>query len=134
MTQIISQTFRVRTGTEGPSHDPYSYEEYILCRNGVVTKLHLGLAEFCRGEENGEEFFIKGKGAMDKWESITNIPVKSLNRLDNRLNGMPQRCPYCFNSSSNYVVHGGYVGESIFTCPKCDNVVWEEAVTEAMIR
>lgn len=39
-----------RTGSEGPKHDPYGYEEYIgytkYAEGGVRVKLHLGLLNY----------------------------------------------------------------------------------------
>ena len=41
--KLNTRTISKKTGTEGPKHDPYSFEEFIYECNGKVTTLHMGL-------------------------------------------------------------------------------------------
>jgi len=38
----------LRTGSEGPSHDPYAFKEYEIDRDGLVATLHLGLGAWVK--------------------------------------------------------------------------------------
>lgn len=44
MNTMNGTKVRIRSGSEGPSHDPYSYHEITVERLGREVTLHLGLA------------------------------------------------------------------------------------------
>ncbi len=48
----------MRTGSEGPSHDPYSFREYEIERNDQTLVLHMGLG--CWLEEDGKSTYKNG--------------------------------------------------------------------------
>ncbi len=65
--------FNVKHGTEGPTHDPYSYTEYTFVKDNKNFKIHLGLAQYIEvdgkkipaiGEDydNEEAFILKHTG------------------------------------------------------------------------
>lgn len=43
MITVTKRTLDLRTGSEGPVHDPYGYTEYIVNINGDKVVAHLGI-------------------------------------------------------------------------------------------
>ena len=76
-----------RTGTEGPHHDPYSYEERIVHVNDVTVKLHLGLMIWC------EAYTLSGLAvsrtderlAVNLFTVITGLTPKAFDKAYDRL-------------------------------------------------
>lgn len=136
----------VRTGTEGPSHDPYGYTEIEFTRtDGVVVTYHAGLGEWCkvsltppekrRGvRHHGEDLIahcIDDDGAASLFETATGLSPQQAEKVYQRLHGPQRRCPHCGGRKFSW--HGGYVGEAMQCCTACDRIVYCEPVTLSMI-
>lgn len=129
--KIEQRELSLRTGTEGPRHDPYGYEERIVTVNNCTYKLHLGLA--CYGKEE-DETMVEGEEAVAWWMARTGLSPDQFDKAYLRLTEPPRRCPAC---RSKVEYHSGYVGEPIACCsnPACSTgVCWSEEVTERMIQ
>lgn len=133
--KIEQRELDLRTGTEGPRHDPYGYEERIVHLNNSTYKLHLGLV--CYAEERigtAECAAVEGEEAIQWWCARTGLTPDQFDKAYLRLTEPPRRCPAC---RSKVEYHRGYVGESIACCsnPACSTgVCWSEDVTERMIQ
>ena len=76
----------LRTGSEGPPHDPYHFDELTVERRNSKTVIHLGLAVWCQHNKgtkvNGEEY------ASALFEAHVGMPwhvvLKSLRKLEER--------------------------------------------------
>jgi hypothetical protein len=83
---ITQRKLAMRTGWEGPSHDPYSWLECTLTLNGVAITLHMGLATWIK---------IDGKRIDDHtpdsslapllFERHTGLTVYTFNEAYNRI-------------------------------------------------
>ncbi len=129
--KITQRQLTLKTGTEGPRHDPYGYEERIVELNEHTYKLHLGLA--CYAKE-ADETMVEGEEAVAWWVARTGLSPDEFDKAYLRLTEPPRRCPAC---RSKVEYHSGFVGESVACCanPACTTgIVWSEEVTESMIQ
>lgn len=76
---MSSLTLDLRNGTEGPKHDPYSYSEYIVEKDGVEIVLHLGLTSrlTVQGETLAEH---DDELCAEEFETLTGIPMNKFER------------------------------------------------------
>lgn len=71
-SHLTQRSLDLRTGSEGPQHDPYSFTEMIMTVNGNETRLHLGLG--CWLKLNGEMFVPYDEElAVKIWINITGL-------------------------------------------------------------
>lgn len=84
---VTKRELDVRTGSEGPRHDPYGFEERIVYVNDITVKLHTGLGVWCKAfakadhplETNDEKL------AVDLFTTITGLTPEAFDRAYNRL-------------------------------------------------
>lgn len=102
----------MKTGIEGPRHDPYGYTEWTWERSGHRIVLHEGLGDWV--EIDGTRI---DRGTPARWvfETSVGISLKTLERVIHR----PKRC--C-DRQSIYEVDG-YPGESFDVCGNCGAIV-----------
>ena len=136
MKTITTRTLSKRSGTEGPHHDPYGYEELIVKCNGFTYKLHLGLrVYFEMTTPQGAKFAEEDEAVATEWfKWYTGLTPDQFGKAYQRLHDCPRRCPHCHGRLR---CGSGYVGEAIVFCDNkgCStNIVWCQDVTEAMIR
>jgi hypothetical protein len=119
----MNQIF-IRTGSEGPPHDPYHYEEItVLGRNGKVT-MHSGLAVWI--SVDGRKHYV-GNGTqmsdmhiVEEFQQLTGIYPWVAERAY-------RQAPYkrhkrkCRHSIYERV--SGMPGETMVICRKCQSVV-----------
>lgn len=68
-------SIRIRTGSEGPAHDPYGYQEIEFTRtDGVVVTLHSGLGEWC-------EVYFPNRKEFRSWSWDNDAAVKAFQDL-----------------------------------------------------
>jgi len=128
-----------KSGREGPRHDPYSYEEWTVEKNGDEIVLHLGLGVFLK--VNGREVMRdQGKDSYDdgmlklnphiKWgykdvvaefEKRVGMTLVELDAKHNTYN-VPRKCPKCGNM--DYIDSEGFAGEPMLECDRCGTIVW----------
>ena len=73
----LQQGIRVRHGTEGPRHDPYSFVEITVTRlNGTVIVGHFGLLNWIKVNEKEFPFrYISGD-----WDEPSNAAQRAFER------------------------------------------------------
>ena len=108
----------IRTGTEGPRHDPYGYEELTVTseRCGTVT-LHTGLGTWLRvngacANEGDHNRCVK----LFEW--VCGITPQAARRAYERLRNRCQKC-----GGTDQRAQSGYPGETFYFCVRCDTVV-----------
>lgn len=115
-------------GAEGPTHDPYSYEEISVRVPGCEVMIHTGLA--CFIELNGEKFdipIVKSVVDYDKNFAATAefVLVSKIGYTREQLERMSRkaksRCPK--GGTHDIVSESGYPGEHFDVCLKCDRIV-----------
>jgi hypothetical protein len=123
----------LRTGTEGPRHDPYGYEEWTWRRAARTVVLHEGLGCWVSFDDRrlSNADLVRASGKADEsacrhwFEGITGVPMKTLERVIHR----PRRC--CARPRIDWVA--GYPGESLAVCRSCGDVVGSSFSEAAVI-
>lgn len=115
----------VKTGSEGPRHDPYAYREVTVKTPRGKTVLHEGLGTWL--SHNGHTFKRRPKGmTYEQWEAwlrtdkfvkLTGHTIQQLERIHRRLEG---RCRKC--GGRDFTWESGYPGEELQVCTACDRI------------
>lgn len=110
---------RKSTGSEGPRHDPYHYDELTIKTPQGEFVAHLGLAVYV--QENGEKISAAGNdyeqafkwqdSYLVKWTGYTN---KQLERIADQIKYRCKEGGYHYGPELD-----GYPGESFCLCQKC---------------
>ena len=129
--EILRRNIMVKTGKEGPRHDPYSYLEVTIVEeygNGIRKIVyHAGLDEFLYVDENGNKKWADhdDEFTFDQIKKMTGYSRELLMKLGLRKTTPPNKCPSC----RKYLeCDSGYAGETILFCPNdaCpESIVWE---------
>lgn len=108
------------TGTEGPSYDPYSYDELTAETPKGTLVVHLGLAEW--SEFNGIRFehYNEGDWADAALVAHTGYTWRQLERFASRKN---QYCPATANHRHNPYSMAGFPGETFEVCAACGQML-----------
>ena len=118
----------VRTGTEGPKEDPWSWTEREFERGGHRYVLRQGLDFWLEVDGARSRPYVSGdgpedEGAVRRFERLTGMPLARFDRYADRI-GNPRRCPKC--AGRRMAWRDGYPGESIRLCRDCGEVVAHE--------
>lgn len=109
----------LKTGSEGPRHDPYSYEEVTVeGRNGKTTA-HIGLGCWVRNN-SGPKIHVEDVDLDKAFERYTGVSIAVATKLYHTLpyRKHARRCG-CKETGSV----SGYPGETLEVCLKCGEVV-----------
>lgn len=112
------------TGSEGPKHDPYSFEEYQITTPQGKLVLHFGLGTWARfqdqpilldriQDENACVKLLRGNITRE----ATGYTLTQIERIARKLT---ERCR-C--GSKEFESASGFPGEHFTVCCKCGNVV-----------
>ncbi len=114
-------SIHIKTGTEGPKHDPYAYEELVVKRpNGTVT-LHEGLGVWCKLEKIPAVY--RDENALVIFEQATGITPATAKRVWCRQQERPLREHNARCKGRNFSCVSGYPGETFAMCTLCGEVV-----------
>lgn len=110
-------------GTEGPSHDPYSYEELTVCKNNKTVTLHLGLAEWIEIDGKRQEAVFRNmtEYAFDPSEEFKLQTGMTVEQFERRYYSNHNTCKKCGCDTTHSVA--GFPGESLNVCDNCGEVV-----------
>jgi hypothetical protein len=115
----------LRSGSEGPRHDPYAYEEVTVYRaDGRVATIHLGLASWMRSiDYNGVErkFDETPEILHSKFEATVGITPTSAIKALHRAKHNKIKRHSCGQQHLNWV--SGYPGEEMLCCGKCGHIL-----------
>ncbi len=124
------------TGSEGPTHDLYAWQEFRLETEGMILTLHVGLVTWFKAvdKDDGTELLCRGDRAAEEWTTATGITPEQFERAYAQVHGPKEKCPKC---GTQCEISGGMVGETILYCPSdkggCGDYMWSEEVTDSMI-
>jgi hypothetical protein len=127
---------KIKHGAEGPSHDPYSYDEITVLRdNGNVTKLHEGLGvwlehngrrvDICatssdlRGVDLGRAMYLE---YMRVFEVLSGISPRVAERAHHYATVILPHKLHRMRCDGDVYATTGYPGESFVCCEKCNFV------------
>ena len=114
----------IETGTEGPTHDPYGWEEMTVIRsNGDEVMLHSGLSLYV--DVNGQRFDSSGLDESASWDQAAAkfeehagcTPAVARNAYW-RYKNTCRKCGSCEQYGQT-----GFPGETLWMCCNCDAVV-----------
>jgi hypothetical protein len=107
-----------KSGSEGPRHDPYHFEEVTIHgRAGNVTA-HIGLGVWL--SVNGHRMEIPEVDLDISFQRLTGISIDVAFRLYRKL---PYRRHSRTCSGRSMVSMPGYPGERLYICEKCREVI-----------
>lgn len=103
----------VHHGSEGPSHDPYSYVEYDVTdkKTKKIIILHLGLAEWLKVDGKTIAEFGNSESVFE------NMTKLSPDKIDQAIEDKQSKCSKC--GSTETETKSGYPGETFVTCANC---------------
>lgn len=105
---------RVSSGSEGPSHDLYSYEEWDIEYEGRLLEIHLGLAVWAKIDKKDIDLDYDLKNLDQICVEFCGLTFKWVKRAYER---MQNRCSKCGCKTGREVE--GYPGESFTVCDNC---------------
>jgi hypothetical protein len=115
----------IKTGSEGPRHDPYGYEEITVHRaDGAHVTLHEGLGtwiEFkdaCGTGNKLDERDVPRTQIDAAFERVAGVSVEAARKAYRALRS---RCRNCGGRETKFA--RGYPGESFELCVQCGHVV-----------
>jgi hypothetical protein len=114
----------VRTGNEGPSHDPYSYEEYTVETPQGKTVLRSGLGTvltFNDIEVSLADYSFEDQGKLVRGSLFFMQTGWTLQQIRRIARKAKERCRKCGGRKT--VTDSGYPGETFECCAKCGNVM-----------
>jgi len=110
----------VKTGTEGPRHDPYSYTEYTVRRPGFdTTVIHLGLGEWFKRGTEMVHCSMDRKGFGFGIEDACGFTVTQIDRIVRKLEESRYRA---HKAHGGFEWQEGYPGEAFCMC-KCGKCI-----------
>jgi hypothetical protein len=110
-------SIELRSGSEGPAHDPYHFEEVTFTGRNGKTTYHCGLAMWL--EHNGVRIESE---VHEAWRRLTGFD--SVERAVNIYRMLPwrnhaARCP----ERKRFKCESGYPGESFIVCEACGEII-----------
>jgi DNA-directed RNA polymerase subunit RPC12/RpoP len=107
----------IKSGSEGPRHDPYSYLEITVTReSGATVCMHAGLIVWI--EVNGIRSDCSYETAAGIFEDIAGISLEVAEKVHER---RATQCSEC--GSRDLREQSGYPGETLYFCERCDAMV-----------
>lgn len=77
--------YKVKSGKEGPSHDPYGYEEFTFEKDGKKYKVHYGLAQYVEIDGKRNQALGNDYDNFEEFvEKHTGVTLNDLHDLDPR--------------------------------------------------
>jgi hypothetical protein len=117
---LVGARLTIKTGSEGPHYDPYSFTEFKHTRHTDKREvlLHMGLGEYIR--VNGKEVIENGPLCTEeeKFKELTGFYSWQWEFFINRLR---KKCRKCGCKRSRWM--SGYPGETFRICAKCEEVL-----------
>ncbi len=116
----------LKTGSEGPRHDPYGFEEYEIDTPSGETTLHLGLGFWLK--HNGRRIEAAGRAEESELcgpilKKLTGFSLDEILALKERVEKhRSRRCAKCGASSRHFRSESGFPGEHFTVCGKCGHV------------
>lgn len=108
----------LRTGSEGPRHDPYAYRELSVVRGKRTIVLHEGLGEWVKADK--PKLYVQASNACPQdnprriFEALVGVSVNALEKALNRV--------ACSCGSKRFHSESGYPGETFTVCSGCGNI------------
>lgn len=114
-------SINIKTGSEGPRHDPYHYDEITVNRpDGSWVTLHVGLAFWAETSE-GERIDNDDRGALVLFEKAAGISLPVAYKAYREVRVRRYTRHPC--GQKHFIDVQGFPGESFVFCRKCGDAV-----------
>jgi hypothetical protein len=108
----------LRSGTEGPSHDPYGYKAFDLVTQKGSFHIHAGLVLKVTNLKTNETTYPPEINDVCKLVGLTR---EEYDQTVDQVNHFSDICPHCKGDNLEEVE--GYPGETLVICKDCKKVV-----------
>ena len=133
-----------RSGVEGPRHDPYHWDEYVIsgynkkfCNPEIYFTVHRGLANWFSIRKDGWKIPDSNMFCWEKYmeEMLFNITGMTFDQVVEKHEEEENRlfCPECNEVPEDVVARDGYPGETVYCCPKCGSPCGSDQDMSAVI-
>ena len=125
MKNVTGRTTNIKTGTYGPSHDPYGYSEYSMNTtfsdgSEEIVIVHSGLVNWFL--INGIQTYIIDSEAEREFETQIGMTVGEF--IATVMRAKSRRLNKCWKCGSRKISgQRGFPGEYLYICDNCKNVV-----------
>ena len=114
----------LRSGREGPRHDPYHYDELTLRRSdGRWATVHIGLAEWMEYFDGRVKRRFEDSATVlnFKFEAVMGVSTRTVYRALHEIGARRIRNHKCGQRHLDWV--SGYPGEELLYCNECGTVL-----------
>lgn len=109
----------IKTGSEGPKHDPYHYQEITVKRaDGTWVKIHAGLAEWLETSA-GDRIVDEYRSLRLKFEELAGITPEMAERTCTRV----YMRKLSLHNKHDTLWCNGFPGEELLYCRTCNTVI-----------
>ncbi len=117
----------IKSGSEGPHHDPYSYLEITVIReSGATVCMHAGLIVWI--EVNGIRSDCSYETAAEIFEDLAGISPQTAEKVYERRASTCSKC-----GGRDLREQSGFPGETLSFCERCDAMVHDHFNEAAII-
>lgn len=119
----------LKSGSEGPRHDPYHYDEYTVARpNGDTVVMHNGIFCWCRVKRGTRIVFENTDEATAPrlFETYAGVSFRAFEKAWHSLPERRSRSHFCNGVRRGYrdfACVSGYPGETFTVCIHCKDVI-----------
>ena len=125
----------LRSGSEGPRHDPYGYEEWSITRaDGRKVTVHIGgLIEWVRYDDgrSKRQFDCADTNLLAKFEACAGVSLHAVRRAYSAAKARRVKYHPCGQKHIHWVL--GYPGEELLACEQCGTIFDSEFNLSAVI-
>lgn len=114
----------LRTGSEGPKHDPYHFEEYRIRTPDTEVVVHLGLGDWVTVGKTQLElvgFTDKERAKFIREDVLKRVTGYTMTQLERIARKRSERCANCSGKVFESVC--GFPGEHLTMCSYCGHIV-----------
>jgi hypothetical protein len=124
MRRCVGSVIEIRSGSEGPAHDPYGYTETTVTRaDGRWATIHSGLGDWMLYFDGRQERRFDDDYAIlrNKFEACVGITPEGAEKAMRKVQDVRVRNHACGPNNFEWV--SGYPGEELLACGKCGHII-----------
>ena len=127
MATILSCRVNKSHGTEGPKHDPYSYEEYSIIKETpertIHAILHFGLSRWMKLDGVHYRLCEEDRAlAEGDFKYLIGMTINAFRNMVDRRTGPKEKCPKC--GTRKLLEGSGFAGEPFQYCSNGCGILW----------
>lgn len=115
----VTRKVTFRSGTEGPRHDPYHYDETTITTPGLQVTFHCGLSTYLMVNGNITRAHTPDE-RRELWQRFAELTGGTPEQWQHWQARRDSKCRQCGNKRLTWVA--GHPGETLKYCGKCHHV------------